>query len=443
VSGIPETRYAKSGDVHIAYQVFGGGAVDLVMIAGGFSHLELRWEEPDLAYLWRRLASFSRVIAFDKRGAGLSDRAAALPPYEEQIDDVLAVMDAAGSESAVLHGFLDGGFLAALFAATHPERTRGLILDSCPARVLTAPDHPWGFAPEAWEQLAAQIDEEWFLDDLIALISPDKAGDEAYKAWLRRYARAGAGPGGLAAIMRLAASVDIRDALPSIGVPTLVLARQGGALVSVESASFVAQNIPDARLVVTSGSDHDFRVGDLQPIIGAIEEFVTGTRGAPALDRVLATILITDIAGSTVRAAEVGDSRWREILNRHDALAERCVAQFGGRLLKATGDGVVATFDGPARAVRCAQAFVTAARAAGIDVRAGIHTGEVEVRGEDVGGIAVHIAARVAGLTDAGEVLVSRTVTDLVTGSGIGFADCDEHELKGVPGTWRLFTATT
>ena len=443
MTAIPETRYAKSGDVHIAYQVFGAGAVDLVMIAGGFSHLELRWEDPDLAYLWRSLAGFSRVISFDKRGAGLSDRGAALPPYEEQIDDVLAVMDAAGSESAVLHGYLDGGFLAALFAVTHPERVRGLILDSCPARVLTAPDYPFGFAPDDWEQLSEQVDQEWFLDDLIALVSPAKAGDEAYKAWFRRYARTGAGPGGLAAIMRLAARVDIRDVLPSISVPALVLARNGGAFVTVDSARFVVQNIPDARLAVTRDSDHDFRISDLQLIIGEIEEFVTGMRGARVADRALATTLFTDIAGSTARAAELGDSRWREILNRHDDIAERCVNRFGGRFLKSTGDGVLATFDSPARAVRCAQAFISATDAVGIRARAGVHTGEVELRGEDVGGIAVHIAARVAGVADIGEVFVSRTVTELVAGSGIEFEDRHEHELKGVPGTWQLFAVTS
>jgi class 3 adenylate cyclase len=439
MTGIPETRYAMSGDVHIAYQVFGAGAVDLVMIAGGFSHLDLRWEDPDLAYFFRSLGSFSRVIAFDKRGAGLSDRAVALPPYEEQIDDVLAVMDAAGSESAVLHGYLDGGFLATLFAAAHPERVRGLILDSCPARVLTAPDYPLGFAPDDWEQLAEQVDQEWFLDDLIALVSPAKAGDEEYKAWFRRYARTGAGPGGLATIMRLAAQVDLRHVLRSISAPALVLARKGGAFVTVDSARFVVQNIPDARLAVTSDSDHDLRVRDLQSIIGEIEEFVTGMRGARPVDRALATILITDIAGSTVQVAELGDDRWREILNRHDDIAERSVNRFGGRLLKSTGDGILATFDMPARAVRCAQAFISATRAVGIRVRAGVHTGEVELRGEDVGGIAVHIAARVAELADTGAVLVSRTVTDLVTGSGLEFEDRHEHELKGVPGTWHLF----
>jgi class 3 adenylate cyclase len=443
VIGIPEIQYARCGPVHLAYQAFGAGAVDLVMIAGGFSHLELRWEDPDLAHRWRQLAGFSRVIAFDKRGVGLSDRAAALPPYEEQIDDVLAVMDAAGSESAVLHGFLDGGILAALVAATHPERVRGLILDSCPARVLQAPDYPHGFAPDDWERLAEQIDDEWFLDDLIELVAPDKAGDESYKDWFRRYARAGAGPGGLASLMRTAAQVDIRDVLPSISVPTLVLARQGGALVTVESARHVAESIPDARMVVTSHSDHDFRGDNLQSLIDEIEEFVTGTRRAPPADRALATILFTDIAGSTVRVAEVGDRRWREVLNRHDDLAEHCVTRYGGRLIKSIGDGVLATFDGPARGVRCAQAFVSSARAAGIDVRAGVHTGEVELRDADVGGIAVHITARVAGLADAGEVLVSRTVTDLVAGSGIEFEDRCEHALKGVPGTWHLYAATS
>ena len=443
MTGIPETRYAKSGGVHIAYQVFGAGAVDLVTIAGGFSHVELRWEDPDLASLWRSLGSFSRVVSFDKRGAGLSDRAAVLPPYEEQVDDVLAVMDAAGSESAVLHGYLDGGFLAALFAAAYPERVRGLILDSCPARVLTAPDYPFGFAPDQWGQLAEQVDEEWFLDDLIALVSPAKVDDEPYKAWFRRYARAGAGPGGLAAIMRLAAQVDIRRILPSINVPALVLAREGGVFVNVESARFVAQNIPHARLAVMSDSDHDFRINDLRLIIGEIEEFVTGMRGARAADRALATLLITDVAGSTLQVAELGDSRWRETLDRHDDIAQHTVSRFGGRLLKSTGDGILATFDVPARAVRCAQAFISAGRAVGIRVRAGVHTGEVELRGEDVGGIAVHIAARVAELAGTGDVLVSRTVTDLVTGSGIEFEDRHEHELKGVPGTWHLFAVTS
>jgi class 3 adenylate cyclase/pimeloyl-ACP methyl ester carboxylesterase len=439
VVGIPETRYTKSGDVHIAYQVFGSGPPDLVMVPGGFSHLDLHWDEPDLAAQSRALARFCRVIKLDKRGAGLSDRVAVLPPYEDQVDDVLAVMDAVDTERPVVHGFLDGGVLAALLAAIHPGRCGGLILDACVARVLVAPDYPWGFDPEVWEQVARQVDEEWFLDDLIELIAPYRRGDEAYRDWFKRYARAGAGPGGLAAIMRLAAQVDIRDVLPAINVPTLVIARQGNALATVESARFLAENIPGAHLVVIDYSSR--RIGrGIEPILREIEEFVTGTRGVRTVNRALATVLFTDIVASTVRLTELGDSAWRELLDRHDDLARRHVAQFGGRLVGSTGDGVFATFDGPARAIHCAQAFVSAARKLGIDVRAGLHTGEVEVRGEDIGGIAVHIAARVAARADAGEVLVSRTVTDLVAGSGLEFDDQGQHELKGVPGNWRIYS---
>jgi class 3 adenylate cyclase/pimeloyl-ACP methyl ester carboxylesterase len=438
---VPQTRYAKAPDgVHLAYQVFGEGPTDVVAIPGGFTHVEMRWEEPQTARLWRRIARFCRVIVFDKRGAGLSDRATKLPPFEDQIDDVLAVMAAAGSESAVVDGILDGGILAALFAATHPDRVRGLILESSTPRVLKAPDYPWGFDADAWESLAKQIDE-WSLDDLIALTSPDRVGDQPYREWFGRYARAGAGPGGLAAIMRLVAGVDIRSVLPMIRVPTLVLARPNDALVSIEGSRYLADAIPGAVLRVLPESDPSYipMAGDTTPSIGEIEEFITGVRAAPEPDRVLATVLFTDIVGSTERAATLGDARWRQLLDRHDDVARRVLADHAGRLVKSTGDGLLATFDGPARAVRAACALRSALAAADIAIRAGLHAGEIEVRGDDVGGIAVHIAARVEGHAQPGEILVSRTVTDLVVGSGLEFDDRGERDLKGVPGTWRLF----
>jgi class 3 adenylate cyclase len=439
VADVPETHYARSGSVHLAYQVFGSGPVDLLVVPGGFTHVELRWEEPENARFYRWLGSFARVIVFDKRGAGLSDRTAVLPPYEDQIDDVVAVMDAAASTAAVLFGFLDGAVLAALLAAWHPERSRGLIVESCPARVLSAPDYPWGFDAEAWEQLAEQVDAEWFLDDLIALTSPSRVGDHAYRAWFSRYARAGAGPGGLAAIMRRAALLDIREVLPLIRVPTVVLAPEEGALVSIDSARYVAEHIPDARLVVTTGRD---ALPDIHDTSQELVQFITGARWAPSEDRALATILFTDIVSSTTRLGEAGDGMWRAVLDRHDDLARRSVAQFGGRVVQGTGDGMLASFDAPGRAVHCARAFITSMRLLGIDVRAGLHTGEIERRGDDISGIAVHVAARVAALADAGELLVSSTVVDLVAGSEISFEDRGVHELKGVARPWHLFAVT-
>ncbi len=432
----PETRYAKSGEVNIAYQVVGDGPLDLVLVPGFASHLEVAWEEPSLARLLSRLASFSRLITFDKRGTGLSDRVSLneLPTLEQRMDDVRAVMDAVGSERAALFGISEGGPMSMLFAATFPERTSALVLYGSYAR------HPaQGLTAEHRQPFLDAMERSWGQGMAMGMFAPSRAEDHQFKQWWARFERLGASPGASVAILRMAVEIDIRHVLPTIRVPTLILHRAEERAVPVEGARYMAEHIPGAKYVELPGIDHCPWVGDSDAILDEVQEFLTGVRPAPEPDRVLATVLFTDIVGSTQRAAELGDRRWRALLDSYYALARRELDRFRGREVKTMGDGFLATFDGPARGIRCACAVSDSAGQLGLAIRAGLHTGECEMMEDDVGGIAVHIGARVSAEAAAGEVLVSSTVKDLVAGSGLQFEDRGPHALKGIPEEWRLF----
>jgi class 3 adenylate cyclase len=437
----PETRYARSGDVNIAYQVVGEGPFDLLYVPGWVSHVEEGWEEPTMASFFARLASFSRLILFDKRGTGLSDRVpeAALPGLEQRMDDVRAVLDAAGSSKAALLGYSEGGPMSILFGATYPERTLSLVLYGSFAKRLTSPDYPWGKDPVEREEEYGFVEREWGKVAELAHYVPGAAQDEAFLHRIATYRRRSASPGAAVALMRMNSQVDVRAVLPVIGVPTLVLHRTGDQDVSVGNGRYLAEHIPGAKYVELPGDDHLLFAGDTGLILDEVEEFLTGVRRGPDPDRVLVTLLFTDIVGSTQRAAELGDRAWRELVDRHHALVRSELERWQGRELDTAGDGFLAEFGGPARAVRCAQAVVAGVRQLGLQVRAGVHTGEAERADGALRGIAVHIGARLAGAAAPGEVLVSSTVKDLVAGSGLEFDDRGEHELKGVPGSWRLF----
>jgi class 3 adenylate cyclase len=442
----PETRYARSGDLNIAYQVVGDGPLDLVYVPGWVSNIELMWEEPAMAHFLERLGSFSRLILFDKRGTGLSDRVSndELPTLEERMDDVRAVLDAVDSERAALFGHSEGGNMCVLFAATYPERTTALItLGSFAKRRDPDDDYPW--APEAVdrEETAIDVERNWghLRPQDVKYYAPSRLGDEAFVQNLERYFRRAASPGAAAALLRMNSYIDVRDVLPAIRVPALVLHRTGDHDVNVAEGRYLASKIAGAKFVELPGDDHWISAGDVDELADEIEEFLTGTRPLPEPDRVLATVLFTDIVGSTERAAELGDRRWRELLGAHDAAVRRELERFRGREVDTAGDGFLATFDGPARAVRCAISAGEAVRRLGIEVRAGIHTGECELDGEKVRGIAVHTGARIASLAGPGEVLVSQTVKDLVSGSGLAFDERGIHMLKGVPGEWRVYAA--
>jgi pimeloyl-ACP methyl ester carboxylesterase len=438
---VPETRYARSGDVHIAYQVVGDGPFDLVLVPGWVSHVEEFWNDLDAAYWFRRLASFSRLILFDKRGTGMSDRVpeTALPTLEQRMDDVRAVMDAAGSERAALLGFSEGGSMSLLFAATYPERTLALALYATYARRLWAPDHPWGPTAEEREAFHKRVERTWGTLDIVQERAPSLARDERVARELAGRMRRSASPGAAVTLARMNAQIDVRHILPSVRVPTLVLSRTGDPQGPPGAGRYLAQHIAGARFVELPGDDHLPWVGDRDQIADHIEEFLTGTRHVVEPDRVLATVLFTDIVGSTERAAMLGDRRWRALLGEHHAAVRRELDRFRGREVHTAGDGFLATFDGPARAVRCATAIGQAVMPLGLEVRAGVHTGEIEIMDDDVGGIAVHIGARVAALAGPGEVLVSSTVKDLVAGAGLMFEPRGTHVLKGVPDEWRLF----
>jgi pimeloyl-ACP methyl ester carboxylesterase len=438
----PPTRYARSGDLSIAYQVVGDGPVDLVLVQGFATHLDVQWEAPAFRQFFERIGSFARLILFDKRGTGLSDPVPQVPTLEDRVDDVRAVLDAAGSERAALYGISEGGPMSVLFAAAHPERVSALILYGAMARTTEAPDYPYASPAEALrESVQELLAPYWGVDSeaLVELFAPSLVGTPGVVEFNARMERASASPAMVRQIFEMFLDIDVRDILPSVHVPTLVLHRRNDRVVNRRAGQDLAQRIPGARFVELEGIDHLPWAGDADAVLGEIEEFLTGTRTLPEPDRVLATVMFTDIVGSTERAAELGDARWRSLLAAHQDSVRREVARFRGRHVKTLGDGCLATFDGPARSIRCGAAIAEAARADGLEVRIGLHTGEVEVMGDDVGGIAVHIAARVGDLAEPGEVLVSSTVKDLVAGSGIAFADRGASRLKGVPDEWRLF----
>jgi pimeloyl-ACP methyl ester carboxylesterase len=433
----PVTRYAKSGDVHVAYQVFGEGP-DLVVAPGFVSHIENYWDEPHFARSLSKVSSFCRVVLFDKRGTGLSDRVAHLPHMDERMDDLRAVMDAVGIERANLFGISEGGSLATLFAASHPERTQSLVLYGSFARF-----RHWIPTDHAWDALMKYMDEAWGSGKSLPAFAPSKANDPAIQQWWGKFERLGASPSAAIALMRMNREIDISGILHSINVPTLVVHCTGDTLVSVEGGRELAEGIPGARLVEIPGADHLFFLDDdaSDRMLAEMQEFLTGARSAPVVDRVLATVVFEDIVDSTKRADAQGDRAWRDLLEAHDKAVRQELSRFRGREVKSLGDGFLATFDGPARAIHCASAIRNSLRGFHVPVRIGLHTGEVELAKNDVRGIAVHIASRVAQLGGPNDVLVSRTVKDLVAGSGIKFEDFGAHALKGIPEPWQVFRA--
>jgi class 3 adenylate cyclase len=441
---VARTEYARSGNLHIAYQVLGRGPLDLVYVPGWVSHGELAWEEPTLARFFHRLASFSRLILFDKRGTGLSDRVPNEAPatLDERMDDVRAVLEAVGSQRAAIFENSEGGSMSVLFAATHPERTVALVTFGIFAKRLFSPDYPWAPTPEQRERAYDLVEREWGRDMDLTDLAPTVAGNEPLKQRLATYFRRSASPGAAVALLRMNTLIDVREVLPAIRVPTLILHRTGDRDANVEEGRWIASRISGARFVELPGYDHLPWVGDQDALLDEVEEFLTGVRRGPDPNRILATVLFTDIAGSTELAARLGDRAWRELLEMHHLLVRKELVRFRGREVDTAGDGFLALFDGPTRAMRCALAIRDAVRHLGMEIRAGVHTGEVEGEGDKVRGIAVHAGARVAGAAKAGEVLVSGTVKDLAAGSGIQLSKRGRHVLKGVPGEWHLFAAS-
>jgi pimeloyl-ACP methyl ester carboxylesterase len=431
-------QYARSGDVNIAYQVTGAGSFDLVLIHGFFSHLEIDWELPASRYVNDRLGSFARLIRFDKRGTGLSDRNVGLPDLESRMDDVRAVMDAVGSESAAVFGYSEGGPLAVLFAATYPERVRALVLyGSYAKRRDPDDDYPWAPTWDERLEVARELEETWGSNVDLGNMWPDP--DEAESAWFHRRGRASLSPAGARDLILMNSQVDVRDVLPTIQCPTLVVHRTGDRDAQLDEGRYIAGRIPGARFVELPGDDHTL-VADPRVVIDEVEEFLTGVRPKPSTDRVLATILFTDLVGSTQRATELGDSAWADLLARHDASVRAELERYDGEEIDTAGDGFLALFDGPARAIRCGLAIRDSLSGLGLDVRAGVHTGEVERPiGEKPRGIAVHVGARVMSLAGGGEIVVSSTTHDLVAGSGLDFEDRGEHVLKGVESARRVY----
>ena len=435
----PETRYAQSNELSVAYQVIGEGPIDLVFVPGFVSHLELNWENPVSARFFRRLASFARLIIFDKPGTGLSDPLLGAPPtLDQRMDDVRAVMDAAGSERAALFGLSEGGPMSMLFAATHPGRATHLVLFGTFSHASAG--------STIGDQFFSRFDFETMRREwgsgrfLLEHFVPSLVGNAAVLKTFARIERMSASPAMAAAVLRMVREIDVRPALSAINVPTLVMHRRDEFL-PIEGAREMARAIPGARMVELEGNDHFPWLGDSEKVVAEVEQFVTGTRASVETDRVLATVLFTDIVDSTRVAASAGDAAWKAILGRHDAIVREQIAAFRGREIKTTGDGFLATFDRPAASIRCATNIVEAVRSCGVEVRAGLHTGECELRGDDISGIAVHIGARVASLAAPGEVMVSRTVRDLVAGSGLTFEDRGAHVLKGIDGEWQLYAA--
>jgi len=437
----PRTRYARSGDAGIAYQAFGEGDRDLVVVPGFVSHVEVAWEHPPYERFMRRLASSARVVVFDKRGSGLSDPLEGAETLEQRIDDINAVMADAGIERATVFGISEGAAMSALFAALHPDRAESLVLYGVFARGLAAPGWEHAASAEEWRAALTGLRDAWGEGVSAQMLAPTMLDRPGFIEWWGRFERQSSAPRNVVRILELDMQLDIREVLPTVQQPTLVLHREGDFW-PISGAEYVADRIPNAELVRLPGENHWPWVEDTDAVVDEIERFLTVAPSVAEPDRILATVLFTDIVDSTAKAAELGDKRWRGLLDDHESVVRRHLDRFGGREVKTTGDGFLATFDGPARAVRCARAIAEAVRALGIDVRAGLHSGECELRNGDIGGIAVHIGARVSARADAGEVLVSGTVRDLVIGSGIEFEDRGEQELKGVPGSWRLYSVT-
>jgi class 3 adenylate cyclase/pimeloyl-ACP methyl ester carboxylesterase len=443
VSGDLDIRYARNGDVHLAYRVLGDGPIDLVFVQGILTHLRVSWEYAGFRRFCEQLASFSRVILFDKRGMGMSDRVA-VGTLEDRMDDVRAVMDAAGSERAALLGVSEGAPMSILFAATYPERTHALLLCGAEVREETDADWPWGESTrEEFEVSMDTLSEQWgrpeWAERALEAFIPSAADDPGFRQWWTRALTDAASPGAARAFMRMAFDIDVRHVLPSVHVPALVVHRSGDRVCHIENGRYIARNIAGARYVELDGEDHiPFGPGGGE-IVAEVREFLTGVRGPVEFDRVLATVVFTDIVGSTARAVDLGDRRWRDLLDQHHARVRAQLDRFGGHEIDTAGDGFLASFDGPARAIRCAAAAVAAVAELGIEIRAGVHTGECELADGKLRGIAVHIGARVAAEAAPGEVLVSSTVRDLVAGSGLRFAERGTFGLKGVPGEWRLY----
>jgi class 3 adenylate cyclase len=447
VMELSDIRYAKSGAVHVAYQTVGTGPVDLVLGFSGMSHLEVMREEPSFMRQVRRLAEFCRLILFDKRGVGLSDRNVGIATLEDRMDDIRAVLDAVGAERAALFGTLDGAPLSILFAATYPQRTLGLVLWGGQARSVWAPDYPWARTREAWEASIVQDEEEWgspaHVDRVVAQLAPSRLGDPEFKRWMSRRIRFGASPAEGSALSRMNMQIDVRSALPALHVPTLVIHTPESKATSVEDARFLAAHIPGARLEEVRCPDHLFWTTPqgTDQVVGAVRRFVEGLGGLPEPDRILTTVLFTDLVGSTQRASELGDRRWTQLLDRHLDAVRAEVARHRGTLVKTTGDGALALFDGPTRAIRCALALARQAEGEGLALRAGLHTGECLLKAGDVQGISVHIASRIADRAGPGEVLVSGTVRELSVGSDVAFQPRGTEVLRGVEGEWRIFSA--
>ncbi len=442
----PETRYARNGDISIAYQVIGDGPIDLVLFGTFVSHVELIWENPDAADFLQRLASFSRLIIFDKRGVGMSDPMTLMAPptLEERLGDVKAVMDAAGAEQAALFGSSEGAQLAALFATTYPERTRAIIMLSSFARIRRSDDYPIGIPSEVLEQTTEFLTGHWGEPGNLELVLPSVCDDEHKVRWWSQFFRRSSSPGAAVAQIRMNADVDVTDLLPLVQAPTLVLHAEDDQWIRADAGRFLAERIGGARYVELSGGDH-LPYAALGPRVAEeTQAFLTGTRPAIHTQRVLATVLFSDIVGSTERAVVVGDQRWRAVLEAHNRDVRRQIERFQGWGVRSTGDGFIALFDGPAKAIQCAGAMREAARAHGLEIRIGIHTGEIEKRADDeVAGIGVHIGARVAANAGPGEILVSGVVPSLVVGSGLDFVDRGVHELKGIPGIWQLYSVAS
>ncbi len=439
----PETRYARSGDIHIAYQVIGDGPIDLVFVMGWVSHLDYFWSEPRFARFLKRLSSFSRLILFDKRGTGLSDRVTELPTLEQRMDDVRAVIDAVGAERVALFGISEGAAMCSLFAATYPERTAALVIYGGYAKRLRDPDYPWAPTAEQRQQFFDAIEQGWGGVVDLETLAPSEFGDVAFRKWWATYLRQSASPGAALALAQMNSQIDLRAVLPAIRVPTLILHRTGDLDIDVGGARYMAERIPGATYIELPGNDHLMVAGDQEPLLREVEFFLTGALPVPEHDRVLATLMITGIIGAAAMAVRLGDQAWGEIVAAHDAIVREHLARYRGREEKKTLGGFLASFDGPARAIRCAQGIVEAARSLGIEVRAGLHAGECESINGELGGVAVHIAERVFDRSGPGEVLVSNTVKDLVAGSGIEFSETESRLMTGSTGYWRLFTVAT